>query len=136
MDSLAAWHNDAVIGRMHHVVLDCPDPDVLATFYSALLGLPVTYRDGDWVVVAPSAQSSGLAFQRAPDHQPPTWPDAAVPQQVHLDIMVEDTAAAGAQVLALGASRLDGEDVYADPAGHPFCLIRRPEWAPVIEGEG
>jgi catechol 2,3-dioxygenase-like lactoylglutathione lyase family enzyme len=55
-----------MIGRMHHVVLDCPDPAALATFYSALLGLPVTYRDDDWVVVARDDTSSGLAFQRAP----------------------------------------------------------------------
>jgi len=117
---------------MHHVVLDCPDPDALAGFYSALLGLPVTYRDDDWVVVAASETSSGLAFQLAPGNPASTWPDPAVPQQVHLDIMVEDVAAAGPRVLALGAVELDGENVYADPAGHPFCLIRRPRWAPPI----
>jgi catechol 2,3-dioxygenase-like lactoylglutathione lyase family enzyme len=121
-----------MIGRMHHVVLDCPDPAALAAFYSALLGLPVTYRDDDWVVVAASGTTSGLAFQRAPDHRPPTWPDLAVPQQIHLDIMVENPAAAGQRILALGAVKLDGDDVYADPAGHPFCLIRRPGWAPPI----
>jgi catechol 2,3-dioxygenase-like lactoylglutathione lyase family enzyme len=121
-----------VIGRMHHVVLDCADPGALAAFYSALLGLPVTYRDDDWVVVAPNDTSSGLAFQRAQAHQPPTWPDPAVPQQFHLDIMVEDPAAAGPRVLALGATKLDAKNVYADPAGHPFCLIRRPGWAPPV----
>jgi hypothetical protein len=56
-----------------------------------------------------------------------------VPQQVHLDIMVEDPVAAGPLVLALGAVRLDGHDVYADPAGHPFCLVRRPRWAAPIQ---
>jgi catechol 2,3-dioxygenase-like lactoylglutathione lyase family enzyme len=121
-----------MIGRMHHVVLDCPDPASLAAFYSALLGMPVTYRSEDWVVVAANDTTSGLAFQRAPGNRPPTWPDPAVPQQFHLDIMVEDVAAAGPRVLALGAVKLDGEDVYADPAGHPFCLIRRPGWAPPI----
>jgi catechol 2,3-dioxygenase-like lactoylglutathione lyase family enzyme len=122
----------SMIGRMHHVVLDCPDPGALAVFYSTLLGLPVTYSDNDWVVVAASDTSSGLAFQRAPSNWPPTWPDPAVPQQFHLDIMVEDVAAAGARVLALGAAKLDRENVYADPAGHPFCLILRPRWAPAI----
>jgi catechol 2,3-dioxygenase-like lactoylglutathione lyase family enzyme len=121
-----------MIGRLHHVVLDCPDPAALADFYSALLGLPVTYRDDDWVVVAASDASSGLAFQQALDHRPPTWPGPALPQQTHLDIMVEDVAAAGLRVLALGATKLNGPDVYADPAGHPFCLIRRPGWAPPI----
>ncbi|MEV4315529.1 VOC family protein [Actinocrispum sp. NPDC049592] len=121
-----------MIGRMHHVVLDCPDPAALAAFYSELLGQPITYRSHDWVVVADNETSSGLAFQLAPGHQAPTWPDPAVPQQVHFDLMVEDPAAAGPRVLALGAAELDGEDVYADPAGHPFCLIRRPPWAPPI----
>jgi catechol 2,3-dioxygenase-like lactoylglutathione lyase family enzyme len=122
----------AMIGRLHHVVLDCPRPLELAGFYSQLLGQPVTYQSDEWVVVAANEASSGLAFQLAPGHRAPTWPDPAVPQQAHLDVMVEDVTAAGPLVLALGATRLDGEDVYADPAGHPFCLIRRPQWAPPI----
>jgi catechol 2,3-dioxygenase-like lactoylglutathione lyase family enzyme len=121
-----------MIGRLHHVVIDCPDPASLAAFYSELLGLPITHHSDDWVVVSGSEQASGLAFQLAPGHRPPTWPDPAISQQVHLDIMVEDVTAAGPRVLALGAVKLDGEDVYADPAGHPFCLIRRPPWAPPI----
>jgi catechol 2,3-dioxygenase-like lactoylglutathione lyase family enzyme len=123
-----------MIGRLHHVVLDCPDPAALATFYSALLGQPITFRSDDWVVVARDDTTSGLAFQRAPGNRSPTWPDPAVPQQIHLDIMVDDVAAAGPQVLALGAVRLAGEGVYADPAGHPFCLIPRPRWARPIGG--
>jgi catechol 2,3-dioxygenase-like lactoylglutathione lyase family enzyme len=124
-----------MIGRLHHVVLDCPDPALLAGFYSELLGQPVTYRSADWVVVAASETSSGLAFQLAPGNLPPTWPDPAVPQQFHLDIMVEDVAAAGSLVLALGATRLGGENVYADPAGHPFCLTPRPQWAAPIPAD-
>jgi catechol 2,3-dioxygenase-like lactoylglutathione lyase family enzyme len=121
-----------MIGRLHHVVIDCPDPTALAEFYAELLGLRVTYRSQDWVVVAESDTSSGIAFQLAPDHQPPQWPDPDRPQQFHLDVMVEDIPTAELRVLALGARRLSGEDVYADPAGHPFCLIRRPRWAPPI----
>lgn len=125
-----------MIGRQHHVIFDCPDPAAAAAFYAGLLGQPITYRSDDFVVVSASPTTSGLAFQLAPGHRAPTWPDPAVPQQVHLDIMVEDPAAAGAQVLALGATRLDGPDVYADPAGHPFCLIRRPGWAAPIPAGG
>jgi hypothetical protein len=55
-----------------------------------------------------------------------------VPQQIHLDVMVEDVAGSYDAVLALGATKLDGGDVFADPAGHPFCLIKRPGWAPPI----
>jgi catechol 2,3-dioxygenase-like lactoylglutathione lyase family enzyme len=120
-----------VLGRLHHLVVDCPDPRALAAFWSALLEQPITYDSDDFVVVAASDTTSGLAFQRAPDHRPATWPDPAVPQQMHLDVMVEDVEAAAPRVLALGARRLDG-DVFADPAGHPFCLILRPVWAPLL----
>jgi catechol 2,3-dioxygenase-like lactoylglutathione lyase family enzyme len=125
-----------MIGRMHHIIIDCPDPAALAGFYSELLGQPVTYTSDDFVVVAASDRSSGLGFQLAPDYRPPTWPDSAVPQQIHLDIMVDDVAAAGERVRAIGGRRLDdggaGYAVYADPAGHPFCLIPRPGWAPPV----
>jgi catechol 2,3-dioxygenase-like lactoylglutathione lyase family enzyme len=117
-----------VRARLHHLVVDCPDPRALADFYARLLGQPITYDSDDFVVVSADDRNSGLAFQRAPDHRPPTWPSPEVPQQMHLDVMVEDPATAGPEVLRLGATHLDG-DVYADPAGHPFCLIRRPQWA-------
>jgi catechol 2,3-dioxygenase-like lactoylglutathione lyase family enzyme len=121
------------IGRLHHVIVDCPDPVGLARFYSELLGNPVTYADDDFAVVAADNRTSGVAFQRAPDHRAPTWPGPAVPQQIHLDVMVDDQAAAHERVLALGATPLPGDHVYADPAGHPFCLIPRPHWAPPVE---
>ncbi|HEV7188183.1 MAG TPA: VOC family protein [Blastococcus sp.] len=114
--------------RLHHLILDCPDPLALAEFYARLLDRPITYDDGDFVVVAADDRASGLAFQRVADHRPPTWPRPDVPQQMHLDVMVKDPASAGEEVLGLGATRLEG-DVYADPAGHPFCIIRRPYWA-------
>lgn len=123
-----------MIGRLHHVVIDCPDPAGLAEFYSVLLGLPVTYRSDDWVVIAVNDRTSGIAFQLAPDHRPPAWPDPARPQQFHLDVMVDDLDIADAQAVELGAARLPSETgrIYADPAGHPFCLIPRPDWAPPI----
>jgi catechol 2,3-dioxygenase-like lactoylglutathione lyase family enzyme len=125
-----------MIGRLHHVIVDCPDPAALAAFYAELLGLPITWQEDDFVVVAADDTSSGIAFQRAPDLQPPQWPDPSRPQQIHFDIMVDDVQAAEPRVLALGARRLASQDggyrVYADPAGHPFCLIPRPAWAPPI----
>ena len=121
-----------MIGRMHHVAIDCADPDGLARFYSAVLGLPITYSSEGWVVVAASDRASGLAFQRAPGHRAPTWPDPAIPQQLHLDIMADDVEAAAAQVLGLGARKLAGKNVFADPAGHPFCLVPRPGGAPPV----
>jgi catechol 2,3-dioxygenase-like lactoylglutathione lyase family enzyme len=119
-------------GRLHHVVFDCPDPGAIATFYSTLLNQPITYASADFVVVAANETTSGIAFQHAPGHRAPTWPDGTVPQQVHVDIMVESVADATPWVLALGATKLDGQDVFADPAGHPFCLIQRSGWAAPI----
>ena len=70
------------------------------------------------------------AVQLAPDHQRPQWPDGT-PQQIHLDLYITDLAGAHAEAVALGAELLQaaedpdaaqGFQVYADPAGHPFCL--------------
>jgi catechol-2,3-dioxygenase len=113
-----------MIGRLSSVVFDCRDPHGLARFYSELLGLPVSRTDGDWVDIGEGR--ARMSFQHAPDHRPPRWPDPAYPQQVHLDIRVSDIDDAEAKVLALGATRLPSTEpgfrVYADPAGHPFCL--------------
>ena len=53
-----------------------------------------------------------------------------MPQQLHLDIRVEDVEEAEGKVLGLGAKPLPGEGgdfrVYSDPAGHPFCLVFHP----------
>jgi catechol 2,3-dioxygenase-like lactoylglutathione lyase family enzyme len=117
-----------MIGELRTVVIDCPDPRALARFYAELLGLPVTYDDEDeWVVIGGQAGQPRVAFQQAPDLHAPRWPDPERPQQFHLDVTVDDIEAAEAKVLALGAERLPGSGddfrVYADPAGHPFCLV-------------
>ncbi|WP_306323772.1 MULTISPECIES: VOC family protein [unclassified Streptomyces] len=109
------------------VVLDCPRPRELADFYAAVLGGTVTGDEEGWVdVEAPGGHR--LAFQQAPDHVAPSWPAPDAPQQFHLDLTAPDLDAAEKEVLALGATALDAADrsrswrVYADPAGHPFCL--------------
>lgn len=69
-----------------------------------------------------------FAFQRVEDYRAPRWPDAAHPQQFHLDLDVPDLDRAQGEVLALGATPLRADPrgwrVFADPAGHPFCLLR------------
>ncbi|MEU3304949.1 MULTISPECIES: VOC family protein [unclassified Streptomyces] len=115
------------IATMGTVVLDCPDPRALAAFYAGILGGRVEADGEDWFTLK-GYEGTPLAFQAAPGHVPPKWPSAETSQQFHLDLTVEDLDAAEAQVLALGATPLDAEDhargwrVYADPAGHPFCL--------------
>jgi catechol 2,3-dioxygenase-like lactoylglutathione lyase family enzyme len=118
-----------MIGQLYNVVLDCREPAELARFYAALLGASVADgADDDWVVVADDA-GTRLCFQRSPEHEPPRFPDPTGSQQSHLDVMVADIEEAQRAVLELGATRLDGEGedfrVFADPAGHTFCLVWR-----------
>ncbi|WP_262848384.1 VOC family protein [Mumia quercus] len=112
-------------------VLDCPDPWELAAFYGGMLGAEVAAGSSDdWVEL--TGPGTGLAFQRVAHHQPPRWPDGT-PQQAHLDLRVDRYEEPHALALSLGARPLDpltppsvdeARDfrVYADPAGHPFCL--------------
>jgi catechol 2,3-dioxygenase-like lactoylglutathione lyase family enzyme len=116
-----------MIGQLRSVVLDCKDPEKLAGFYAEVLGGTVTKDDDTWVVLT-DPQGRRLAFQLAPDHEPPQFPDPRGSQQFHLDIHVEDPDKAEREVLALGATRVPdatGEDfrVFRDPAGHTFCLV-------------
>nr|MDT0663223.1 VOC family protein [Micromonospora sp. DSM 115978] len=120
-----------MIAEFECVVLDCPDPGVLAEFYRGVVGGTVNQPDPRWgtdVNWATLHTPAGLvlAFQRAADHRPPVWSDPARPQQFHLDFGVTDIEFAEQEVLALGATALDRKSawrVYADPAGHPFCLV-------------
>jgi catechol-2,3-dioxygenase len=116
------------IATLRAVVLDCPDPHGLAAFYRELVGGEITHADDDWVSLRDGGDVK-LSFQLAPDYQPPVWPSADRPQQFHIDVTVDDLAAAEAKVLALGARRHEVQPpdeaewrVYLDPAGHPFCL--------------
>ncbi|MFD5836385.1 VOC family protein [Streptomyces collinus] len=124
-----------MIADLQCVVLDCPEPAELAAFYQSLLGGTVNQPDPRWALsdawaTLHTASGVVLAFQRAADYRPPRWPDPARPQQFHLDFGVADLDRAEKQVLARGAAVLDagtggrGWRIYADPAGHPFCLVR------------
>lgn len=122
-----------MIGTLQCVVLDCPDAPSLARFYQALLGGAVNQADPRWSTsddFSTLHTESGLvlAFQRAKDFRAPQWPHSAHPQQFHLDLDVPDLGNAHTQVLNLGATLLHidprGWRIYADPAGHPFCLLQ------------
>jgi hypothetical protein len=131
---------------LRQVVLDCTDARSLAEFYRNLLGL--AYRPGDeplapgqhdergadWLVLRTADGVPRLAFQQVGRLPEATWPDGPVPQQLHLDLTVESVADLQVQherVLRLGGRLLqdrsdDPEEplrVYADPAGHPFCVF-------------
>jgi hypothetical protein len=132
--------------RVVQVVLDTTDARGLAEFYRELLGYQ--YRPGnepprdgepdeagqDWLVLRTPEGAPGLAFQQVTELARSTWPAHEVPQQLHLDMSVPSVEALDQQherALALGAElrydRSDDEEeplrVYADPAGHPFCIF-------------
>jgi len=121
--------DSAVTVRLRSVVLDCPDPVGLASFYADLLAGRAEVADPSWCEVHVDGLPVKLAFQRVTDYQRPEWPDD-IPQQLHLDLTVSDLAAASRRAVSLGARVLSGpvEEpgdafiVHVDPAGHPFCL--------------
>ncbi len=131
---------------LRQVVLDTPDPRTLAEFYRQLLGL--RYRAGDepppdgepdpqgkdWLCLRDVEGGPLLAFQHVPDLLAVTWPEGPNPQQLHLDLTVPTVTELDRQherALSLGAQLLldrsaDPDEplrVYADPAGHPFCIF-------------
>jgi hypothetical protein len=113
------------IARYPSIVLDCPDPRVLAEFYGALLDWKVEVAD-DWADVR-GEPGQCLSFQPVEGYTPPEWPGQKVPQQMHIDVVVDDLDVAEAAVLELGATRHEHQPgttfrVFLDPAGHPFCL--------------
>ena len=112
------------IARFPSLVLDCPDARALADFYGSLLDWQVS-GDTDWAEVRGDGQC--ICFQRVDDFRPPAWPGQDVPQQMHLDVVVEGFDEAEPAVVALGATRHEHQPgerfrVFLDPAGHPFCL--------------
>lgn len=112
--------------RLGSVSLDCPNPDSLAEFWAALLSGEVAYRSPEFCAV--KTGNGWLATVRVENHTPPTWPDAAVPKQLHLDLAADDLDAAEQQAVQLGATKASQQPapdrwrVLIDPAGHPFCL--------------
>ncbi|MDH6463368.1 hypothetical protein M2302_003556 [Micromonospora sp. A200] len=134
------------VPRLCSVVLDCTDARSLAEFYRALLGL--VYRPGDeppeagqadergrdWLVLRIPDGAPQLAFQQVDELPETTWPENRVPQQLHLDLTVasvEELQVQHERVMRLGGrlryDRSDDPDeplrVYADLAGHPFCIF-------------
>jgi catechol 2,3-dioxygenase-like lactoylglutathione lyase family enzyme len=132
------------------VVLDATNARAVAEFYRELLGF--VYRPGDeppppgqpdpqgqdWLVLRDRTGEARLAVQSVTDLPASTWPDSAVPQQLHLDLTVVDVDVLELQrdrALALGANVLldrsgDPDEplyVFGDPAGHPFCIFVSPD---------
>jgi predicted enzyme related to lactoylglutathione lyase len=122
------WKPDGMKITRQLVVFDAPDLAAESGFWADLLGGTVD-ADDDWHTVVVDGEPR-IGVQLAPDHTPPQWPDGA-PQQIHLDLYVDDLQGAHQHAIEVGAKLLqpaedldagEGFQVYADPAGHPFCL--------------
>ena len=114
------------IARFPVVVLDCPDPQALAAFYGSLIGWTLERDSAEWCTLR-AEYGDSLNFQRVENFTPPQWPGPDQPQQMHLDLEVDDLDAAEAEALRLGATKHPHQPgttfrVLLDPAGHTFCL--------------
>jgi Glyoxalase-like domain len=113
------------IARFPTLVIDCPDPAVLADFYATLLDWTPEVSP-DWAEIR-ADYGQVICFQQVADYTAPKWPTQEIPQQMHVDVLVDDLDEAEAAVLKLGATKHEfqpGETfrVFLDPAGHPFCI--------------
>ncbi len=112
--------------RLSSVALDCANARELASFYADITGGEVTFQNEAWATV--DGPRGRMDIQTLPGFTPPTWPDPTSSIQMHLDFYVDDRDATEERVLAAGATKYDFQPnsehcyVYADPAGHPFCL--------------
>ena len=110
------------------VVFDCDDPAPMAAFWGSLLSMKERVEHGpDRVVIRGEDPISPMVgFQRVDDYRRPTWPGDEYPEQLHVDLAFDDRPAAQRRGEDLGATLLPpphgSAPVYADPAGHPFCL--------------
>jgi predicted enzyme related to lactoylglutathione lyase len=112
------------------IVFDALDIEAESTFWATLLGGRV-FRDDHWHTVIDRNGDWCIGVQRNLRHQRPKWPTGVPQQQIHLDLHVEDPSSAHDEAMAAGATILQpapemtsatGHQVYADPAGHPFCI--------------
>lgn len=111
------------------VVFDASDLEAESAFWAGMLDGRVL-ADDDFHNVFDADDRWAIGIQHAPNRVPPDWPHGNA-QQIHLDLHVDDFAAAHAKAISLGARLLmpaddprvaEGHQVYADPAGHPFCI--------------
>ncbi|OBB37210.1 VOC family protein [Mycobacterium sp. 852002-51961_SCH5331710] len=115
--------------RWSGLTIDCADPVRMSTFWATLLDIPVSSEHGDdpdWATVGSrSGPLPRLTFQRVPEPK-------ATKVRIHLDVEVDDIAAARDRVEALGGRwtgvRHDYDEgvvlVMLDPEDHEFCLVQ------------
>src|SRR2546421_10033866 len=90
------------IAKLGWIQTDCHDPERLAAFWGAVLGVEVEARLGSppqYVNLAPATpEGPRVCFQRVPEAK-------GTKNRVHLDVAVPDVDAAGARVNRIGGAR-------------------------------
>ena len=131
---------------MRAVVVDTTDARATAEFYRELLGYDYRVddaapaagqadpRDQDWLILMDDAGQPLISFRHIDHLAHLTWPDPAVPMQLHVDLIVsnndemhENYRPAIELWATLVMDRTDDPAephyVLADPAAHPFCIF-------------
>ena len=113
--------------KVGFVAIDTVDPNGLAPFWSALLGVQVESElgEGDYLLLAPTEEGLIVGFQRVPEAK-------SGKNRIHLDLVVDDLDAATAEVEQLGGQWLEPGTTrelerfhwrcMADPEGNEFDL--------------
>lgn len=106
------------------LVLDCADPDRMATFWSAAIGYRRAGGAGAYVMLVDEAEQLPKLLLQRVDEQKTTK------NRMHLDIETPDVDEEVARLEALGARRLEDPRVehgtrwvvMSDPEGNEFCV--------------
>lgn len=118
-----------MIGHIDEVVIDCADPEALATFWASILGGEPRGRDAAWWHITPPGFSQ-IAFQKVPEPK-------STKNRLHLDVRVDALGPAILEAERLGARRSGGIhsdsagsfQVLLDPEGNEWCLVMPPAQA-------
>jgi predicted enzyme related to lactoylglutathione lyase len=107
------------------LVLDCNDPQRLAEFWAPALGYVSLGDVGSYGVLVPNGKPGPkLLLQKVPEAK-------MVKNRMHLDIETADIETEAARLEALGARRVQDDQVHehgtnwvlmADPEGNEFCV--------------
>ncbi|MEV7961234.1 VOC family protein [Oerskovia paurometabola] len=118
--------------RISELVLDCADPELLARFWSGVLGYVELGREDGAIEIGPADVGFGglqPTIVLSPSNDPKT---GKLPLHIDVNATDRDQDAELERLLALGARRADigqtGDEswhVLADPEGNEFCLLRK-----------
>ncbi|MFF3065732.1 VOC family protein [Oerskovia sp. NPDC057915] len=118
--------------RISELVLDCADPELLARFWSGVLGYVELGREEGAIEIGPADVGFGglqPTLILSPSDDPKT---GKLPLHIDVNATDRDQDAELERLLALGARRADigqtGDEswhVLADPEGNEFCLLRK-----------